>query len=497
MVQFSKCVTKLKLKLSNKAKIVASRHVIAKLLHKELQDHGMVFEISKCARDLGISHSAAVSRPNKLLVSQFRKVSNRISKIKNIAKISRHAKKLFTGSAYASCTWGHQACGVSESAIIQLERDALSSTGISPAGRCRTISLCTAFGVLGTPRARIIRDTFREWFCIVRSFTDVCQIRLLMDAWTSAISSLASTPASCRKVRGLLSNVICILLRAGWSPSAFNRWEDRDGDVWILNGSISPDKCSSAVIKSMLSVELVRANEHCDGKGIANGVDFNATLSLVRNSSSNYPFMCTLQSILSACMWPAERVAKCASSLSPICPRCGQDVESSLHCFWTCPANAHIEDCTVADTQSLVQTAVACSTDEPCMWLRGILPSHHTAIDNTCLPSVDLKVIYEHEVDAVWSSGIFYGDPSGGELTGFTDIRRCGCAVVSADTNGQLRFGARFNLPGIVQTVPRAELFCLVWLVRRLTPLSDIEYITDNKGLYDTFWEALEQAALV
>ena len=121
------------------------------------------------------------------------------------------------------------------------------------------------------------------------------------------------------------------------------------------------------------------------------------------------------------------------------------------------------------------------------MWLRGILPSHHTAIDNTCLPSVDLKVIYEHEVDAVWSSGIFYGDACGGEFTGFKDIRRCGCAVVSADTNGQLRFGARFNLPGIVQTVPRAELFCLVWLVRRLTPLSDIEYITDNKGLYDTF----------
>ncbi len=223
----------------------------------------------------------------------------------------------------------------------------------------------------------------------------------------------------------------------------------------------------------MLRVELVRADEHYDGKGIANGVDFNATLSLVRDSSSNYPFMCTLQSILSACMWPAERVAKCTSSLSPICPRCGLDVESSLHCFWTCPANAHIEDCTVADTQSLVQSAVAYSTDEPCMWLRGILPSHHTAIDNTCLPSVDLNVIYEHEVDAVWSSGIFY--------------RRCGCAVVSVDTNGQLRFGARFNLPGIVQTVPRAELFCLVWLVRRLTPLSDIEYITDNKGLYDTF----------
>ncbi len=41
--------------------------------------------------------------------------------------------------------------------MLGLERDALASTGISPAGRCRTLALAVSFGVLGTPRARIIR----------------------------------------------------------------------------------------------------------------------------------------------------------------------------------------------------------------------------------------------------------------------------------------------------------------------------------------------------
>ncbi len=38
-----------------------------------------------------------------------------------------------------------------------------------------------------------------------------------------------------------------------------------------------------------------------------------------------------------------------------------------------------------------------------------------------------------------------------------------------------------------MQTVPRAELFCLVWLVSKVAPYSDIEYITDNEGLFNTY----------
>ena len=58
-------------------------------------------------------------------------------------------------------------------------------------------------------------------------------------------------------------------------------------------------------------------------------------------------------------------------------------------------------------------------------------------------------------------------------------------AVVNED--GELRFGCSFNLPGQVQTVPRGENYALVTLVDLVSPGSSIEYVTDNKGLFDAY----------
>ena len=66
-------------------------------------------------------------------------------------------------------TWGHQAAAISDSKTVELEKDALACSGINPAGRCRTLALPTAYGVLGTPRARIYREILRAWFDIIRN----------------------------------------------------------------------------------------------------------------------------------------------------------------------------------------------------------------------------------------------------------------------------------------------------------------------------------------
>ncbi len=58
---------------------------------------------------------------------------------------------------------------------------------------------------------------------------------------------------------------------------------------------------------------------------------------------------------------------------------------------------------------------------------------------------------------------------------------------MSRDGSGNIVVGAKFSLPGDVQTVPRAELFCAVYLVNRASSGVDIEYITDNKGLANIF----------
>ena len=103
-------------------------------------------------------------------------ISNTIATVSKIAKSNKRARKLYTGSAFTMATWGHQGSGIPNSELLGLERDAISGTGISSAGRCRTIGLLVAYGLLGTPRATIVRETIRSWFEIVRIASAVPQV---------------------------------------------------------------------------------------------------------------------------------------------------------------------------------------------------------------------------------------------------------------------------------------------------------------------------------
>ncbi len=217
------------------------------------------------------------------------------------------------------------------------------------------------------------------------------------------------------------------------------------------------------------------------------GVAFDATLALVRTSKSiDYPLKCTLETIVSASMWPGVRVNSVAPSFSPLCPRCGQEPETSLHCFWTCPNNAACTEEAITSTKSLIEAATHGSVDIPCMWLRGILPSYLVEISTEHAPSDEVKVVYTNKPNT-YTSGTYYGDGSGGEYSSFPSLRRCGRSIVQITSTGELSHAARFSLPGTIQTVPRAEFYCLVWLALQLEPCSDIHYITDNLGLHNTF----------
>ncbi len=85
----------------------------------------------------------------------------------------------------------------------------------------------------------------------------------------------------------------------------------------------------------------------------------------------------------------------------------------------------------------------------------------------------------------MYGSGTYYGDASGGELTSYSDLRRCGCALVKINNNnGVVLYGASFNLPGKIQTVGRGEAYALVYLIDRAKADSHIDFVTDNKGVY-------------
>ena len=228
-----------------------------------------------------------------------------------------------------------------------------------------------------------------------------------------------------------MSNVIIMLLELKWAPHSFNCWEDPLGEFWVLDDfSVSSHNFSKHVASFFIKRDLDRARHHFNGQGIERGIDWDATLRTVKahKSAEHYPFKCALETIISGATWPLTRIAM-FSPINTLCNRCGTAPEDSLHTFWTCPANCNLESEHVADTQKFIHTAITESIIEPCLWLRGILPSHYTHIPHTARPTHELKVISTLPAAVMFTSGTFYGDASGGPWTKYPTLRRVGCGL--------------------------------------------------------------------
>ncbi len=349
--------------------------------------------------------------------------------------------------------------------MLSLERDALACSGIKPAGRCRTVALMVSYGLLGTPKSRIIRETIKAWIDLLK-LSDDSLIHDINLAWPIARKKLIVSNCPVNAIRGIMSNVQFILMGAGWYPSAFNCWRDEEGSQWTLTDfSISPDIVSSAICKAHFNRELIRAATHFDGKGIQDGIDYHNTMIIRSLSKDRYSYKCALETIIVAGSWPMARVHDINPQADPICTRCGAAPDTTLHCYWQCAANGQLEDEAVCSTQSLCPAAVEGSAVIPCLWLRGILPEKLTKAHPDKKPPLDVTTTHINNTvyTPIWDSGTYYGDASGGDFSSVPLIRRVGVGLCSISPQGNLLFGVHRNLPGEVQPVPRGEYICTLF----------------------------------
>ena len=162
--------------------------------------------------------------------------------------------------------------------------------------------------------------------------------------------------------------------------------------MWHLNSAIPPNLLVKARVQTYVDKELVRAANYFDGQGLQHGIDWDATLFIIRNSKKENlcNFKSVLESIMSACMWPSDRIHSINSNVSNICPRCGQQVETSWHVYYGCRCNALIESEAVQSTQQLCHQALT-DTGNECLWLRGLLPASFTRVPTRTLGSRTYK----------------------------------------------------------------------------------------------------------
>ena len=93
-----------------------------------------------------------------------------------------------------------------------------------------------------------------------------------------------------------------------------------------------------------------------------------------------------LETLMCGACWSQSRIHSIHPEVTPLCPRCHQEPEEDLHAFWTCPANATLQDEEVINSQSLVSKALSASVDIPCLWLRGILPTSLVEVPTDDIP---------------------------------------------------------------------------------------------------------------
>jgi hypothetical protein len=323
-------------------------------------------------------------------------------------------------------------------------------------------------------------------------------------AWARSADHMQYTCAQNSNVHpniiGIMSNVITILIKAKWFPKALHVWQDEHGSSWVMSGAkLSPDVVANAINRSFTNLEMYRAASHYNGKGLSEGMHYNATMANLRClTDKQYDIKCILETIMSAATWPAERINNAFPAYPCCCPRCGGEIEDALHCFWTCPANNNILEDSVQNTQHLIPAAVAKCKDAPCLWLRGLLPSSYISIPPEDEPCVHSSISWINITvnNVCIGSGTYYGDASGGEFTRYPDIRRVGVAFAQVSASGSLIFAAHFPLSGEFQTVARGELTAVVELIRLAQHGTDICFVTGNKTVYNNYVAGRNVAAL-
>ena len=396
--------------------------------------------------------------------------------------------------------WGHQINTVTATEMTTLEKSAADAAGLSTRGRCRFFSLVVAYGDRGHPIARIIRDIFNTYFELIGDIYRAGKAHDLHIAWVKIIREIRElkTPFAV-KYHGILHNVIQWLLYLEVDPMNPIKWVDHTGQTWE-NTNIGAK--SSLFVRSLIDTynearSKLSASQY-NGAGLADSrVDYGLTLQLVRTQrlKSKHALHAALETVISGATWNAVRIASEGNpEYDKVCPRCGQAEETDFHVFYDCKCNLEIDSEYVTKSQHLIALARTHASSDPAYWYRGIITKNKVTTEGIGYTD-NVKLRYEGVAPDSWGSGTYFGDGSGGVYTKYPTLRRCGVGVAKFNlTNETLEFGAFSPLPGVVQTVARAEAFALHLLCKHASFKAELTFITDNELLSLTYHGGAEVA---
>ena len=235
IVNFSKMSKKLKLVISPKSTVVTSHPTITNTIIRDLKGHGITFASAPSTRDLGIPYRAGVptfKRSQPQPKSRLVKTKGRALKVSRLARVSRKARVLYSGSVHAAATWGHQVQSFLVTQLMELEVRAAKATGNTTRGRCRYVALVCAYGQRGHPIARLIKEIFTSWFQVLPRIIELGKYLDLQKAWLDIKRRVWSQPRPLEvQYHGLIHNVLQWLYFLNWQPVTPTLWLEPRSDL--------------------------------------------------------------------------------------------------------------------------------------------------------------------------------------------------------------------------------------------------------------------------
>ena len=144
------------------------------------------------------------------------------------------------------------------------------------------------FSLLRTQRDnqnKLLLQLLKSWIATVKQMNKLNKLHNLRTAWSTAVKHYKQlpTPIPKAKARGIMSNIITLLLDMQWKPLTYNCWQDPDDNFVVLDDyTIAPHNFAKTLYKWYTHPDFIRAERHFDGRGIAQGIDYNTTLSVLR-----------------------------------------------------------------------------------------------------------------------------------------------------------------------------------------------------------------------
>ena len=271
------------------------------------------------------------------------------------------------------------------------------------------------------------------------------------------------------------------------------QWGSRRPLLWQSDEELDWAPFKVAFAQGLSRMLWSRASKHYCGGGLVGGADLSGVSAQLRRLKRHgkHEWYGAILTTVTGAQWPRVRLSDAGIKVdTTLCQRCGDQLEETmLHRCWQCSANRDVPAC--HRTDYLARRAVADAGNQPCVWLRGLVPQ--SWVELTPPPEDPGETIIGPVPDESWlweGQLVAAGDASGGQYSSDNRLRRVGYAYTVLRAPGGLDIPAIDDLgfptiatgalPGKSQTINRGELFAFLRFLCGTRGFSRALYIVDS-----------------